>query len=216
MGWDRPKPKRRTYKSSDYEYRPTTFGSVSMIEDRIQDLQNKIDQLTNSAIESRSLSIYGSMDPFIYGNEPFNSEPQLKLLKEEVQQLSKTVVNKQEEQLLRQANLDPVGFSRLFPDKYFEYLRDDKLDMAIKAKDIFEDTNKAIQEMNLGPKPLENESQEDLRSENARLKSELSTAEKKLSLVVKHPTWRILFKEWFMYKVLKRTKPQPLYLGPYR
>lgn len=69
--------------------------------------------------------------------------------------------------------------------------------------------------MNLGPlKDLETESS--MREENAKLKAELSVAERELAMVTKPPSWLSLLKEWFMYKVLKRSKPQPLYLGPYR
>lgn len=227
MGWDRPKPKKRTYKSSDYEYRPRTFGSSFSFEEDIQELQYKIDQLSHSAAESRSFSIYGPP-----------------VVKEQIDQLA--LGSKKEESMLRVAKKDPVGFSRLFPDKYVEYLMDDKLNMAINTKDIFEDTNKAIENMKLGPLPsdttdrkvvyidvskasskdipaimemardLMDTPEEQLRIENAQLKAELSSTERQLAVLVKPPSWMSLLKEWFMYKVLKRPKPQPLYIGPYR
>lgn len=238
MGWDRPKPKKRTYKSSDYEYRPRTFGSSFSFEKDIQELQYKIDDLTNS-------SIYDSIDPFLYGEHGFESiSPSLIELKEKVQLLSKTVVNqKQEDQKLRMARKDPAGFARLFPEKYVEYLMDDKLteqqstvanmtcdmvvttgnnnvvisnrNMATKSQTIIGNNNIQIGgNVNLGHLTIGTE--DSLRAENARLKAELSTTERQLAVLVKPPTWRTLLKEWFMYKVLKRPKPQPLYIGPYR
>lgn len=123
-----------------------------------------------------------------------------------------------EQEMLRVAKKDPVGFSSLLPEKYVDFLLDDKLNMAINTKDIFEDTEQAIQEMKLGPLPSFNDTpeEEQLRIENAQLKAELSSTERQLAVLVKPPTWRTLLKEWFMYKVLKRPKPQPLYIGPYR
>ena len=236
MGWDRRKPKKRTYKSSDYEYRPRTFGSSFSFEEDIQELQYKIDQLSHSAAESRSLSIYG---PPVYGPEDFYSG-----VKEQIKQLE--LASKKEASMLQSAQKDQVAFARLLPDKYVEYLMDDKLNMAINTKDIFEDTNKAIENMKLGPLPsdttdrkvvyidvskasskdipaimemardLMDTPEEQLRIENAKLKAELSSTERQLAVLVKPPTWRTLLKEWFMYKVLKRPKPQPLYIGPYR
>ncbi len=230
---NRPKPKKRTYKSSDYEYRPRTFGSSFSFEEDIQELQYKIDQLSHSAAESRSFSIYG---PPVYGPEDFYSG-----VKEQIDQLA--LGSKKEESMLRVAKKDPVGFSRLFPEKYVEYLMDDKLteqqstvanmtcdmvvttgnnnvvisnrNMATKSQTIIGNNNIQIGgNVNLGHLTIGTE--DSLRAENARLKAELSTTERQLAVLVKPPTWRTLLKEWFMYKVLKRPKPQPLYIGPYR
>jgi len=88
MGWDRPKPKRRTLKSSDYEYYPKrTFQSSASFEDDIQELQYKIDELSYAASESRSLSIYG---PPVYGPEDFYSG-----VKEQIKQLELASKKKQ-------------------------------------------------------------------------------------------------------------------------
>jgi len=102
---------------------------------------------------------------------------------------------------------------------------DGKLDMAITTykndvktihQTIVGDNNIQIGgNMRLGPLP-DPETESSMREENARLKAELFLAERELASLTKPPSWLSLLKEWFMYKVLKRSKPQPLYLGPYR
>jgi len=207
MGWDRPKPKRRTFKSSNYEYYPKmTFQSSDSFEYDIQELQYKIDELSYAASESRSLSIYG---PPVYGPEDLYSG-----VKEQIDQF--TLSSKKEESMLRSAQKDPVSFSYVFPEKYVEYLMDGKLEKPHQT--LLVDNNNYIQigeNMNLGHLKYP-ETENSMREENARLKAELSLAEKELASLTKPPSWLSLLKEWFMYKVLKRSKPQPLYLGPYR
>lgn len=127
--------------------------------------------------------------------------------------------------MLQSAQKDQVAFARLLPEKYAEYLMDGKLDMAITTykndvktihQTIVGDNNIQIGgNMRLGPLP-DPETESSMREENARLKAELFLAERELASLTKPPSWLSLLKEWFMYKVLKRSKPQPLYLGPYR
>lgn len=128
------------------------------------------------------------------------------LTKRRIKNLTQPSGSFQEDVMLREAKKNPVGFSSLFPDKYVEYLMDDKLEQQDNKED-----------MRLGPLPFNDTPEEEqLRIENAQLKAELSSTERQLAVLVKPPTWRVLLKEWFMYKVLKRPKPQPLYIGPYR
>ena len=145
------------------------------------------------------------------------SQEQIQDLKYKIAQLStSTIESRMEQNLLRAAKKEPVDFASLMPDKYAIYLLDGKLEQAYQTFEAIGNGNLQVGgNMKLGPLPdLETESS--VREENLRLKAELSVAERELAMVTKPPSWLSLLKEWFMYKVLKRSKPQPLYIGPYR
>jgi hypothetical protein len=107
---------------------------------------------------------------------------------------------------------DPLTAYQYFPD-YAQRLH--KEDLRDPEREVL---------MYLGPiNVVEDIQDEKLKSKldtltlkkNAELQHKVEELEAKL-VEIEKPSWGSLIKEWFMYKVLRRPKQQPLQLGPYR